>query len=621
MFNSKLKNLTLVCLLYFIMTRSLFATGIVDRIEPMNWWVGMKNDELQLMIHGKNIADALIKINYPGVALTSIEKTDNPNYLFLNLKINSVAKAGNVEISFSIPGGKDSTIQYTLLSRETDNEGQKGFSSSDAIYLITPDRFADGNPANDNVRGYADKVNRKKPDSRHGGDIKGIIDHLDYLEKLGVTAIWINPLLENNMRDYSYHGYSITDFYKIDPRFGSNEDYLTLTRKCHEKGLKLIMDVVLNHCGRKHWWTGDLPASDWYHDFGTYLNTNYRASTLIDPHASDYDKNQFSNGWFDSSMPDLNQKNKFLSKYLIQNTIWWIEYSRIDGIRLDTQPYSDMQFLVDWMQAIKKEYPSFTVVGEAWFQHEAFTACYQKNDKPISGYRSEIPCVTDFPLCFALQTAVNEKEGWSEGMPKLYHVLAHDFLYANPLNNLIFLDNHDLPRIFEFLSNDFRKFKMLMGILATMRGIPEIYYGTEILMHGDKSKGDGFIRKDMPGGWHGDHRNAFNEENLNHEQLEALHYTRDLFNWRKNSKIIANGAFKHFLPDDGLYVYARYNLEGTVLVLVNNNERHSVKFKMDRYAEVLDGSVTAREIISHSQIYLNSLQISPKTTLILELEK
>ncbi len=621
MFNNYIKNLTLICLIYFVMNIGISGNIIVDRIEPMNWWVGMKNNELQLMLHGKNISNTKVNIEYPGVKLTSIEKSDNPNYLFVNLKIGPETKAGQINISLSKSGGIDTIIKYPLLSRPTDKIRQQGFSSGDAIYLITPDRFANGDTSNDNVRGYPDKANRKKTNSRHGGDIKGIINHLDYIEKLGFTAIWINPLLENNMPSYSYHGYSVTDFYKIDPRFGNNDDYITLAQKCHERGLKLIMDVVLNHCGSKHWWADDLPSTDWYHNFGTYFSTNYRASTLIDPHASYFDKNEFNNGWFDLSMPDLNQQNIFLAKYLIQNTIWWIESSGIDGIRLDTQPYSDMQFLVDWMQAINKEYPEFTVVGEAWFQHEAFTACYQKSNKPLSGYRSEISCVTDFPLCFALQTAVNEKEGWSEGMPKIYHVLAQDFLYGNPMNNLIFLDNHDLSRIFEYLRGDFRKFKMLMGILATMRGIPQLYYGTEVLLQGDKSKGDGFIRKDMPGGWPGDHKNTFTGENLNNEQNQALYYTRALFNWRKNNEIIANGALKQFLPNDGLYVYARYNEKGTILVLVNNNERHLVKFNSKRYAEVLHSTTSASEIITHDKIILDSLQVSPKTTVILELDK
>jgi neopullulanase len=621
MLNCCVKNLTLNCFLIFAMVTKVSGNEIIDRFEPLNWWVGMKNKNLQLMIHGKKVAEADIKINYPGVTFTGTEKTNNPNYQFLNISIGPEAKSGYIKITLSKSGSRDTIIQYPLLDRTGDDSLHKGFSSEDAIYLITPDRFANGNPENDNVRGYPDKANRSKPHSRHGGDIKGIMDHLDYIEKLGFTAIWVTPLLENNMHSYSYHGYSITDFYKVDPRFGSNEDYFDLARKCHKSGMKLIMDMVLNHCGSKHWWDGDLPASDWYHDSAVFLNTNFRASTLIDPYASDYDKNEFSNGWFDSSMPDLNQKNKWLARYLIQNTIWWIEASGIDGIRLDTQPYSDMQFLLGWMKAITAEYPYFTVVGEAWFQHESFTAGFQKNEKLPGTYRSDIPCVTDFPLCFALQNAVNEKEGWTEGMPKIYHVLAQDFLYGDPMNNLIFLDNHDLPRIFEFLRGDLRKLKMLLGILATMRGIPQFYYGTEVLLQGDKAKDDGFVRKDMPGGWLGDHKNAFTEENLNDEQRQALNYTRSLFNWRKQNKIIAEGALKQFLPNDGLYVYARYNQKGTVLVLVNNNERHTVKFKTDRYAEVLKGTHIAREIISKNVIDLTTLQISPKTTLILEFDK
>jgi neopullulanase len=616
-----IKSLTLELLLICSMSTAVFGkANIIDRIDPSNWWVGMKNSQVQLMVHGKNIASSAVSVNYPDVSILSLEKSDNPNYLFVNLSIGFGAKPGQIPISFINPGKFDTIVNYSLLERKNESSGKKGFSSADAIYLITPDRFANGNPNNDSIGGYADKGNRKDPNGRHGGDIKGISQHIDYIKDLGFTAIWINPLMENNMPAYSYHGYAITDFYKIDPRFGSNNDYGNLVGQCHEKGIKVIMDIVLNHCGSHHWWANDLPSSDWYNHSGEFIRTTYRATTLVDPYASKYDKKMFVDGWFDSTMPDLNQNNVFLARYLTQNIIWWIETANIDGIRLDTQPYSEMQFLVDWMKAINLEYPDFTVVGEAWFQYEAFTACYQKNSKPISEYQSEIACVTDFPLCFALPKAVNEKEGWDDGMSKVYNVLAHDFLYGNPMNNMIFLENHDLSRIFETLHGDLKKYKMLVAMLATLRGIPQFYYGSEILLKGDKAKGDGIIRKDMPGGWPGDKQDVFTGQNLKPEQSEAFEYTKRLFTWRKNNKLAAYGSFMQFVPNNGLYVYARYNANGTVLVLVNNNEKDSVKLDQNRYAEVIRNAKKGKDIITQDVKMLNFLQVPAKSTMILELE-
>lgn len=594
--------------------------GFIDRIEPANWWVGMQNNKLQLLVHGKNISQHSVITSYQGITIEGIETSKNPNYLFVNLIIAPSCIPGNVKLDFVLNGKIDTSVQYPVISRKNEVFGKKGFNASDAIYLITPDRFANGDPTNDNVNGYPDKANRKNPDGRHGGDIKGISDHLEYIKDMGFTALWINPLLENNMSGFSYHGYAITDFYKIDPRYGSNEDYYNLVNKCHENGLKVIMDVVLNHCGSEAWWANDLPTPDWYHLFGEFTRTSYRASTLLDPNASDYDKKMFADGWFDKTMPDLNQANKYLATYLTQNIIWWIESANIDGIRLDTQPYSDGDFLNTWMKAIIDEYPQFTVVGEAWFEYEAFTAAYQKSEHPISKYKSNIQIVTDFPLCFAMHRAVDEKEGWSTGMNRIYNVLAHDFLYGSPMNNMIFLENHDLTRIFDVVKFDVNKYKMLVGILATMRGIPQFYYGSEILLKGDKAKGDGHIRCDMPGGWPGDTTNVFTRKKLSKDQQGAIEYTKRLLNWRKGNNIIATGALKHFVPADSLYAYARYNEKDTVLVIANNADKATIKPDLKRYSEVIKSSQTAKNIITGEAIKLSALAIPPKSTLILELE-
>jgi glycosidase len=615
MFNIVLKVLTLVSLQLNIMVSNINQK---IRFEPLNWWIGMKTSSIQLLLYYENISASSVSIDYNGVKLKQTEKTENSNYLFLDVEISAEAVPGCVPIKVLFNDGRKELIEFPLLERTKNFNCQKGFSSSDSIYLIVPDRFAKGNKGVNNLKGYLDKVNRKNAHSRHGGDIQGIINNIDYISELGFTALNICPLLENNMQHNSYHGYAITDFYHIDPRLGSNDDYAKLVKECHKRNMKVIMDTVLNHTGSNHWWFHDFPTQDWYSISDQYINTNFRASTLSDPYASEFDTNVFKYGWFCKEMPKLNQKNRLLAKYLIQNSIWWIETAGIDGIRLDTHPYSDKQFLIDWMTSIKTEYPNFTVVGEVWFEHEAFTASFQKNSRFNQENKSEITCVTDFPLCFALKDAVMQKESWSTGLNRIYHVLAQDFLYPNPLNNLIFLDNHDLPRIAAHIHSDLKKYKMLLSMLVTLRGIPQFYYGTEVLLSGNKELGDGHIRKDMPGGWDDDVTNAFTRENLSEDQLEALLFTQTLFNWRKNNQVIAEGKLKQFLPYNGLFVYVRYNQSGTILVIVNN-ETSKTKFDSTRYAEILNNEKTGYEIVNKEMIDFDSLYIEGKTALIVEI--
>jgi glycosidase len=415
------------------------------------------------------------------------------------------------------------------LEREEGASERKGFDKTDVVYLIMPDRFANGDPSNDDMPGMLEKADRNNTDGRHGGDIKGISSHLDYIADLGVSAIWMNPLLENNNPEYSYHGYAITDFYNVDARFGTNEDYVNLVKSSHEKGLKVIMDMVFNHASIYNWLIEDLPSEDWIHQFSEYTRSNFRGSTIMDPHASDYDREKFLTGWFDHHMADLNQKNKLFANYLIQNSVWWIEYSGIDGIRIDTQPYSCKEFVTEWSSRVFQEYPEFNVVGEAWQQKESITAYFQKDAPNRDGYNSGIPSVTDFPMYFAMSKAFNERDGWTEGLAQIYYVLAQDFLYAAPEENLIFCDNHDLDRIYSSLGKNFSKWEMAMATLMTMRGIPMIYYGTEILMTGNAGDGHGFIRKDFPGGWPDDKTDAFTKEGRSKQQNEAFSFLQNLF--------------------------------------------------------------------------------------------
>ncbi len=466
------------------------------------------------------------------------------------------------------------------------------------------------------------KLIRSNPDGRHGGDITGIINYLDYIRDLGFTALWCNPLLENNNPYYSYHGYAITDFYKIDPRFGTNKDYVKLVNECHKRKIKVIMDVVLNHCSIYSWLMQDLPETSWIHSHDEFTRSNFRASTITDPYASQYDRDIMLTGWFDTHMADLDHRNELLANYLIQNSIWWIEYSGIDGIRLDTQPYSDKKFVSDWAVAIFNEYPKFSIVGEAWMQQEALTAYFQKDVNNTDGYNSNIPSVTDFPLYYGINKAFNEKDGWSEGLARLYNVLAQDFLYPSPDNNLIFCDNHDLTRFYSGIGMNLKKWKMGIAFLLTTRGIPMIYYGTEILMTGEESSGHGEIRKDFPGGWKGDPLNAFTSLGRTKEQNEALTYLRNMLRWRMNNKAVTQGKLKHFIPENETYVYFRYTNDECIMVAMNNSPNEMKALKTERFTECIKDYKYAMNVITGQTVnYLEALTLPPKSVMVLELKK
>lgn len=610
------KTLTLL----FIFCLNHFVNAQIQHVEPLNWWVGLKNPNLQLLIHGENISETQPSINYPGVSIKKVNKADSKNYLFLDLIIAKTTKAGSFTINFKKAGKIVYTYNYSLLPKQQSSAQMRGFNSSDVIYLITPDRFVNGDYSNDVVIGMKEsKINRSFDGGRHGGDIRGMINSLDYIANMGFTAIWPTPMLENNMSGYSYHGYAITNHYKVDPRYGTLDDYKELSTKARQRGIKLIFDEVLNHTGHGYWWTDDLPFKDWLNYPDTKTSTNHRRTVNQDLYASDYDKEFMKKGWFDRMMPDMNGENPFMANYLIQNTIWWIETLQLGGIRQDTYGYSDKIFLKNWSCAIMNEYPNFSIVGEEWSLNPLITSYWQRGKKNADGYTGCLTSIMDFPLQEALVNSLKEKETWGKGLVVLYEALANDFVYADPSNILIMGDNHDMDRIFTQLNEDIELTKMALGYLLTTRGIPQIYYGTEVLMQNTgHHKVDGLIRSDLPGGWKEDTTNVFTEKGLTEAQKSTKAYLKQLLNWRKNNTVIANGKMLHFAPFDGMYVYFRYDNQKTVMVVMNKNEK-STTLDTKRFDEILKSKTSAKNILNNETLTLkNGLTISPKSTVIFD---
>jgi len=597
----------------------------LDHVEPPFWWVGFKTPELQILVHGEGISDYRPKIDYPGVEIKKVTRVKSPNYLFIDLLIAPDTKAGKFDISFKKNDGRKITYPYELKARQANSATRQGFNSSDAIYLITPDRFANGTPDNDSVAGMADKLNRADKDGRHGGDIQGIMDHLDYIARMGFTSIWITPLLENNQPDTSYHGYAITDFYKIDPRFGSNKLYRKLVRKARRKGVGVIMDMVANHTGSKYWWMDDLPDDDWINYAaeyfkGKYVNTSHRRTTIQDPYSAAGDRKLFSGGWFVETMPDLNQRNPLLANYLTQNALWWIEYAGLSGIRMDTYPYSDMKFMARWSKRIMTEYPDFNIVGEEWSLNPITVSYWQRGRQNKNGYVSYLPSLMDFPLNDALVTGLASKEEWAKGLIGIYKMLANDVIYPDPSNLVIFPDNHDMKRVFTQLHEDQDLFRMAMAFTLTMRGIPQIYYGTEILKTSPGEKDDGIIRSDFPGGWVGDKVNGFTGKGLSPDQKAAQEYLRKLLNWRKGKAVIHSGKLMHYVPENGVYVYFRYNDTDMVMVVLNKNKT-ATELKIARFAEMLAGHAGALNVMTGTELDISrTITLGPRSATILEIE-
>ncbi len=614
-----MKKTFLLLTLIVFSAMQLKATTL-KRVEPANWWIGMQNPNLQLLVQGRNIGNTEVYLDYGGVELQSVEKADSPNYLFVNLKISEHTQAGTFDLIFKDGEKQVASFPYELKRRKKGAAARKGFDSSDAVYLLMPDRFANGNPNNDTVEGMLEPANKEIVYGRYGGDIEGIIQHLDYIEELGMTAIWSTPMMEDNLPEYSYHGYAISDYYKIDPRYGTNEDYKRLSEKAASKGIKLILDVVTNHSSTTHWWMQDLPFQDWVHQFPEFTRTNYRMATLNDPHASQADKNLNSNGWFDTTMPDLNQKNPYLMRYFTQCFIWWIEYADLGGLRIDTYPYNDLAAMAKFCKDIMTEYPNFNIVGECWQHNPLEIAYWQRNARNHDGYNTHMPSVMDFPLTDALNEVFNESEGWSSGMNKLYELFALDYVYPDWDNLFTFADNHDTERLAKTLQEDPRKIKMAMGVLGTVRGIPQIYYGTAIMLNGNHSLNHGDSRKPFPGGWAHDPVNAFTAEGRTDMQNEVFNFIKTLFQYRKHNPVLHTGKMMQFLPEGDTYAYFRYNDQKTVMIVLNNNEE-AKELETARFAEIIKTHTQALNVVTGESLAdIKTLKLPAKSISILELK-
>mgnify|MGYP000069548159 CR=1 FL=1 len=595
----------------------------IERVEPPSWWTGFRHTELQLLVHGDDISTWSTSVDGNGVSITRIEKGDSPNYLFIYLDLSD-AQPGSFDLVFS---KSDERLTHTYELRERVPGHVGTYDSSDVIYLLTPDRFANGDPGNDTIDGMGDPVDRGNPDGRHGGDIQGIIDRLDYIKGLGFTAIWLNPLLENDMPAFSYHGYSTTDFYAVDPRYGSNELYRQLVAGAREKGVGVIMDMIVNHIGSEHWWMADLPTDDWLNFQENPRITSHEHITEQDPYASGYDIRMYSDGWFVvPGMPDLNQRNPLLADYLTQNGLWWIEYLGLAGIRMDTWPYPDKHYMSEWSRRIMEEYPDFNIVGEEWTDNQAAVAYWQRGEVNRDGYVSYLPSLMDFPLQEAVWlglTTEHKEELFDNspgGMERMYRRLSMDFLYPDPDALVIFPDNHDMDRIFTQLGEDHDLWRMAMAYFVTMRGVPQIYYGTEILMDSTDDSSHGNIRSDFPGGWAGDPKNAFTGAGMGERELEAQAFLRTLLNWRKDAAVVHRGKTMHFVPEDRTYVYFRYDDEDSVMVVLNKNTE-TVQLGLERFSERLDGYSRAQDAVTgQTQALEGELALPPRSVLVLDLD-
>ena len=595
------------------------ATPNVTRIDPTNWFTDMQDPTLQLMVYGKDIKFADVTTDYPNVKIDSLVRLDSPNYLLVYLNLKG-AKPGEITLTFSNKNGKKTTKKFQLKAREMAGVDRKGFDISDVLYMLMPDRFANGNPKNDVIKGMEDQLcNRNEPSLRHGGDLEGLRQHLDYFTNLGVTALWLTPVLENDRpadggKHSTYHGYATTDYYRVDPRFGTNEEYKALVDECHKKGLKVVMDMIFNHCGDYHPWAKhtridengktikDYPSKDWFNSPNYGLQTSYKLTPVLDPYASKVDMKETVDGWFVPSMPDLNQRNPHVIKYLIQNSIWWIETVGIDGIRMDTYPYADRQAMADWMKVLNKEYPNFNTVGETWVTEPAYTAAWQKDSK-LSDINSNLKTVMDFAFFDRLSQAKNEEtDDWWKGWNRIYNSLCYDYLYTDPSSVMAFIENHDTDR---YLGNgkDSTALKQAYALLLTMKRIPQLYYGTEILMNGTKTETDGNVRQDFPGGFPGDKVNKFTNEGRTKAENAMFDWTSRLLHWRQNNDVIINGSQTQFIPQHGVYVLARQHNGKTVLTILNGKKADN-QVDVARYAEVIGSHTTATDVLTGATVDL-----------------
>ena len=625
-------------------TLTMNAAVKIDRIEPTDWYVGLKDASLQLMVYGKDIKTADVTTDYPGVKIDSLVRLDSPNYLLVYIDVKD-AQPGTMTLLFQ-QGKQKKKVNYTLKAREKKGEERYGFSNADVLYMLMPDRFASGRTDNDQIKGLRPyKNDRTQPSLRHGGDLEGIRQHLDYFKELGVTALWFTPVLENDSPDHgtqsTYHGYATTNYYRVDPRFGSNEEYRQLCDEAHAKGIKIVMDMIFNHSGYEHPWTLDMPSKDWLNtpewlspenqakavEMKTmdgaakvndkYLQTSYKLTPVVDPYASKIDLHETVDGWFVPTMPDLNQRNPHVIKYLIQNSIWWIETVGIDGIRMDTYPYADRDAMAQWMKIIGEEYPNFNTVGETWVTEPAYTAAWQKDSK-LSEKNSYLPTVMDFAFYDRINQAKNEEtDAWWNGFNRIYNNFVYDYLYPNPSNVMAFLENHDTDR-FLGEGKDTVALKQALALLLTVNRTPQLYYGTEVLMNGTKHITDGNVRKDFPGGFPGDTKNCFTREGRTQAENAMFDWLSRLLHWRQGNDVIIKGKQTQFIPFNGIYVIARQYQGKTVLTILNGN-RKQADMQLDRYAEVIGNTTAAKDVITGRTVKLDKkLSLKSRQTLILE---
>ncbi len=631
----KLLSRVTICLLALVIicTESVAQASVY----PSNWWVGMKNPQLQLMIHEEGIADKIpmYKLSAAGmklaegVTLKMIQRVENPNYIFLDLVIDKNAKPGERTFSFG-PPDRSVKIKYELKARSKENGKTRvqGVTAKDFIYLLMPDRFANGDPSNDIVKGYKDETSdRGNKFSRHGGDLKGVENSLDYFNGLGVTAVWMTPVIENNtslMHEWGnnvagYHGYWFTNHYEVDKRLGGNEAYLELTNAAHKKGIKIIQDAVYNHVSKEHRFVLDPPMQDWLNNWPTFTGPNHREETIFDPYGSAHDKKNMLDGWFVDHLPDLNQRNPLVANYLIQHAIWSTEYFGIDGWRVDTYKYCDEQFLNNVNTALEREFPGITIFGEAWVNSIVGNAYFTKNNINTP-FKHNANGVIDFQTSFAMLSGMNQAQGWTEGVNKIYMTLAQDIVYKNPMNNSIFLDNHDMDRVFSVVGEDWNKLKMGINWLLTLRGIPQMYYGTEVLMKNLKTQTDAMVREDFPGGWSTDSVNKFKPEGRTPKEKEAFEHTSKLAKFRKNSSALTTGKTMQYIPANGVYIYFRYDAKQTVMVIANTGNK-PVKPDWAIYDERVNGFTKIRNVISGVTQSLSELEIAPGESFVFELIK
>ena len=623
--------------------KSQKSKATITRIDPTDWYVGMKNPSVQLFVYGKGIRDAeSVTTDYPGVIIDSLVRLDSPNYLLVYLNLKD-AQPGTMKLMFQVKNDKgkvkSEVVPYQLKAREKSGASRKGFDISDVLYLLMPDRFAQGPHHQSQLPGMrAYKEDRSAPSLRHGGDLEGLQQHLDYFNELGVTALWFTPILENDSPDMmswsTYHGYACTDYYRVDPRFGSNAEYRALIDACHKKGLKVVMDMIFNHCGFEHPWVADIPAKDWFNlsnwleqakgtsdTRGTdFLQTSYKLTPVLDPYTSEVDLRETTEAWFVNTMPDFNQNNPHLMRYLIQNSIWWIETADIDGIRMDTYPYAFRKPMAQWMKELNDEYPNFNTVGETWVTQPAYTAAWQKDSK-LSDINSYLKTVMDFSFQEKIDSATHEiTDNWWRGYNRLYNSFCYDYLYPNPSSVMAFLDNHDTDRFLRD-GQDAQALKQGLALLLTVRRIPQLYYGTEIMMNGTKAVTDGHVRKDFPGGFPGDTHNCFTAEGRTKAEQDMFTFISRLLHWRQGNEVISKGSMKQFIPYQGIYVVARL-YQGRTAVTIVNGTRKNVVMDAKRYVELTRGNRKAGQAldIPTQERYdlTKDLPLKPRQVLVLE---